>query len=191
MQQEAQMEQQLINQLTHDESQWTLRDDLKTEDDLWENFFRILQNNNREVLNDVPLTDNEKASVKAKITHSTFFKSAQEFTGANGQYRVTIDRDDTTVGTISLLVIDHTNIAGGTSVYEVVHQIQIERREELDNDRRGDVTLLINGLPVIHIELKTPRHSPMQAFNQIQKYITEQKFNGIFSNIQMFRGNFA
>lgn len=186
MQQEAQMEQQLINQLTHDESQWTLRDDLKTEDDLWENFFRILQNNNREVLNDVPLTDNEKASVKAKITHSTFFKSAQEFTGANGQYRVTIDRDDTTVGTISLLVIDHTNIAGGTSVYEVVHQIQIERREELDNDRRGDVTLLINGLPVIHIELKTPRHSPMQAFNQIQKYITEQKFNGIFSNIQMF-----
>lgn len=186
MQQEAQMEQKLINQLTHDESQWTLREDLKTEDDLWDNFFTILQNNNRNVLNDVPLTDNEKASIKAKINHSTFFKAAQDFTGANGQYRITIDRDDTTVGTISLLVIDHTNIAGGSSVYEVVHQIQIGRREDLDNDRRGDVTLLINGLPVIHIELKTPKRTPLQAFNQIQKYITEQKFNGIFSNIQMF-----
>ncbi len=186
MQQELQMESKLIQQLTRDESQWTLREDLKTEDDLWNNFFSILQNNNRRVLNDVPLTDNEKASIKAKINHSTFFKAAQDFTGANGQYRVEIQRDDTTVGTISLLIIDHTNIAGGTSVYEVVHQIQLGRRQEMDNDRRGDVTLLINGLPVIHIELKTPKRSYLQAFNQIQKYITEQKLNGIFSNIQMF-----
>lgn len=186
MQEELQMEDKLIKQLTHGESQWTLREDIKTEDDLWDNFFTILQNNNRSVLNGVPLTNNEKASIKAKINHSTFFKAAQDFTGANGQYRIAIQRDDTTVGTISLMIIDHTNIAGGTSVYEVVHQIQLGRRKEMDNDRRGDVTLLINGLPVIHIELKTPRRSYLQAFNQIQKYITEQKFNGIFSNIQMF-----
>ena len=57
------------------------------------------------------------------------------------------------------MVIDHTNIAGGTSVYEVVYQIQLGRRQEMDNDRRGDVTLQINGLPVIHIELKTPKRS--------------------------------
>lgn len=185
-QQELQMEDKLIKQLTHDESQWTLREDIKTEDDLWNNFFTILQNNNRAVLNGIPLTDNEKASIKARINHSTFFKAAQDFTGANGQYRITIQRDDTTVGTINLMVIDHSNIAGGTSVYEVVHQIRLGRHQEMDNDRRGDVTLLINGLPVIHIELKTPKHSYLQAFNQIQKYITEQKFNGIFSNIQMF-----
>ena len=66
MQQEAEMEQKLITQLTHDEHQWTLREDLKTEEDLWNNFFTILQNNNRGVLDDVPLTDNEKASVRAK-----------------------------------------------------------------------------------------------------------------------------
>lgn len=185
-QQELQMEDKLIKQLTHDESQWTLRENIKTEDDLWNNFFTILQNNNRAVLNGIPLTDNEKASIKARINHSTFFKAAQDFTGANGQYRITIQRDDTTVGTINLMVIDHSNIAGGTSVYEVVHQIRLGRHQEMDNDRRGDVTLLINGLPVIHIELKTPKHSYLQAFNQIQKYITEQKFNGIFSNIQMF-----
>lgn len=186
MQQELQMEAKLIQQLTRDESQWTLREDLKNEDDLWDNFFKILQNNNRSKLNDIPLTENEKASIKAKINHSTFFKAAQDFTGANGQYRVEFQRDDTTLEPVSLLVIDHTNIAGGTSVYEVVHQIQLGRRQELDNDRRGDVTLLINGLPVIHIELKTPKRSFLQAFNQLQKYITEQKFNGIYSNIQMF-----
>ena len=186
MQQELQMEAKLIQQLTRDESQWTLREDLKNEDDLWDNFFKILQNNNRSKLNDIPLTENEKASIKAKINHSTFFKAAQDFTGANGQYRVEFQRDDTTLEPVSLLVINHTNIAGGTSVYEVVHQIQLGRRQELDNDRRGDVTLLINGLPVIHIELKTPKRSFLQAFNQIQKYITEQKFNGIYSNIQMF-----
>lgn len=186
MQQELQMEAKLIQQLTRDESQWTLREDLKNEDDLWDNFFKILQNNNRSKLNDIPLTENEKASIKAKINHSTFFKAAQDFTGANGQYRVEFQRDDTTLGTVSLLVINHTNIAGGSSVYEVVHQIQLGRRQDLDNDRRGDVTLLINGLPVIHIELKTPKRSFLQAFNQIQKYITEQKFNGIYSNIQMF-----
>ena len=186
MQQELQMKAKLIQQLTRDESQWTLREDLKNEDDLWDNFFKILQNNNRSKLNDIPLTENEKASIKAKINHSTFFKAAQDFTGANGQYRVEFQRDDTTLGTVSLLVINHTNIAGGTSVYEVVHQIQLGRRQDLDNDRRGDVTLLINGLPVIHIELKTPKRSFLQSFNQIQKYITEQKFNGIYSNIQMF-----
>ena len=63
MQQELQMEAKLIQQLTRDESQWTLREDLKNEDDLWDNFFKILQNNNRSKLNDIPLTENEKASI--------------------------------------------------------------------------------------------------------------------------------
>lgn len=38
-QQELQMEDKLIQQLTRDESQWTLREDIKTEDDLWDNLF--------------------------------------------------------------------------------------------------------------------------------------------------------
>ena len=42
MQQELQMEAKLIQQLTRDESQWTLREDLKNEDDLWDNFFKII-----------------------------------------------------------------------------------------------------------------------------------------------------
>lgn len=39
---ELQMEAKLIQQLTRDKSQWTLREDIKDEDDLWNNFFKIL-----------------------------------------------------------------------------------------------------------------------------------------------------
>lgn len=53
-------------------------------------------------------------------------------------------------------------------------------------DRRFDVTLMINGLPMIHIELKNKQHSYMDGFWQIKKYIGEGKFTGIFSAVQMF-----
>ena len=52
--------------------------------------------------------------------------------------------------------------------------------------RRGDVTLLINGLPLIQIELKSRSHPYMDAFRQIKKYDQEGQFRGIFSSLQMF-----
>lgn len=186
MEQENVLEQNLIDQLTHGESQWTLRDDIKNEDDLWNNFFEILSCSNKDVLKDVPLTDNEKAIIKSKIIHPTFYKSAEWLAGVNGEVRLQIQRDNTKLGTADFVVINNNNIAGGNSVYEVVHQIQFHKRREVDRNRRGDVTLLINGLPMIHIELKNRAHSPKEAFNQIQKYIDEQMFNGIFSTLQFF-----
>ena len=186
MEQESVLEQNLIDQLTHGESQWTLRDDIKNEDDLWNNFFEILSRSNKDVLKDVPLTDNEKAIIKSKIIHPTFYKSAEWLAGVNGEVRLQIQRDNTKLGTADFVVINNNNIAGGNSVYEVVHQIQFHKRREIDRNRRGDVTLLINGLPMIHIELKNRAHSPKEALNQIQKYIDEQMFNGIFSTLQFF-----
>lgn len=180
---ELQMEDKLIHQLTRDESQWTLREDIKNEEDLWNNFFKILTNNNLDKLNDQPLTEDEKDMIRAKVTHATFYEAAKAINGANGQYRIQVPRGN---DTLDLLVINNTNIGGGNSVYEVVHQIQLHKRHQIDQNRRTDVTLLINGLPIIHIELKDRHHSTTEAFNQIQKYISEQKFNGIFSNIQMF-----
>lgn len=186
MEQENVLEQNLIDQLTHGESQWTLRDDIKNEDDLWNNFFEIFSCSNKDVLKDVPLTDNEKAIIKSKIIHPTFYKSAEWLAGVNGEVRLQIQRDNTQLGIADFIVINNNNIAGGNSVYEVVHQIQFHKRREIDRNRRGDVTLLINGLPMIHIELKNRAHSPKEAFNQIQKYIDEQMFNGIFSTLQFF-----
>ena len=186
MEQENVLEQNLIDQLTHGESQWTLRDDIKNENDLWNNFFEILSRSNKNVLKDVPLTNNEKAIIKSKIIHPTFYKSAEWLAGVNGEVRLQIQRDNTQLGTADFVVINNNNIAGGNSVYEVVHQIQFHKRREVDRNRRGDVTLLINGLPMIHIELKNRAHSPKEALNQIQKYIDEQMFSGIFSTLQFF-----
>ena len=86
------------------------------------------------------------------------------------------------------MVMNNEHIAGGTSVYEVINQYQAFKSEEDERslDRRFDVTLLINGIPLIHIELKNKEHSYMDGYRQIKKYISEGKFHGIFSNVQMF-----
>ena len=79
MQQELQMEAKLIQQLTRDESQWTLREDLKNEDDLWDNFFKILQNNNRSKLNDIPLTEKRKRQVLRQKLITLPFQGSTRF----------------------------------------------------------------------------------------------------------------
>ena len=89
---------------------------------------------------------------------------------------------------LHLVVMNHEHIAGGSSVYQVINQYRALRDEEETKaqDRRFDVTLMINGLPMIHIELKNKQHSYMDGFWQIKKYIGEGKFTGIFSAVQMF-----
>ena len=71
-----------------------------------------------------------------------------------------------------MVVMNHEHIAGGSSVYEVINQYSaLGNDDEKSRDRRFDVTLMINGLPMIHIELKNKQHSYMDAFYQIKKYI--------------------
>lgn len=87
---------------------------------------------------------------------------------------------------LHLVVMNHEHIAGGSSVYEVINQYRALADEDSRQNRRFDVTLMINGLPLIHIELKNKQHSYMDGFWQIKKYIGEGKFTGIFSAVQMF-----
>ncbi|EPM2821301.1 type I restriction endonuclease, partial [Yersinia enterocolitica] len=74
----------------------------------------------------------------------------------------------------------------GQSRYQIVQQPKFERGSPLRNDRRGDVLLLINGMPVIHVELKRSGTPVSQAVNQIEKYSKEGVFSGLFSLIQVF-----
>ena len=55
---------------------------------------------------------------------------------------------------ISLKIYDRNEIAAGSSRYQIAQQPIYKAKNSLANDRRGDLTLLINGMPVIHIELK-------------------------------------
>lgn len=182
---ESALEKRLIDQLCCDESQWTYRPDLNTEEKLWANFKKILEQNNKAKLNDTPLSESEFAKIKNDISHASFYDAGKWFVGENGKVYVHVQRGNET---LHLVVMNNEHIAGGSSVYEVINQYISfkDESEEGDRDRRFDVSLLINGIPLIHIELKNKEHSYIEGYRQIKKYIQEGKFHGIFSNVQMF-----
>ncbi len=133
------------------------------------------------------MSDSEFEQVKNQMQFSSFYKAGEWLVGENGKVQVHVQRD---TERLHLVVMNHEHIAGGSSVYEVINQYSALKNDEEDTtserDRRFDVTLMINGLPMIHIELKNKQHSYMEAFHQIKKYIGEGKFTGIFSAVQMF-----
>lgn len=183
---EAMIEEKLIRQLTQGNSQWTFRNDLRTFDDLWANFRKILEQNNKDIFDEHPLTDNEFHQVQNQLRFTSFYDAGKWLMGENGIVRVGIQREDASLGSVYPVVFKRADIAGGSSVYEVVHQVQFPRWEAMNQSRRGDVTLLINGLPMIHIELKNRSHPYREGFNQIKKYLKEGAFQDIFSTLQMF-----
>lgn len=184
---ESMIEEKLIEQLIYGDSQWTYREDLKTEEDLWTNFRYILEQNNKDRLDGEGLSDSEFEQVKNQLQFSSFYKAGEWLVGENGKVMVHVQRD---TEKLHLVVMNHEHIAGGSSVYEVINQYKALKSDDGDStdvrDRRFDVTLMINGLPMIHIELKNKQHSYMDGFWQIKKYIGEGKFTGIFSAVQMF-----
>lgn len=182
---ESVLEKRLIEQLCKGESQWIYRPDIKTEEDLWKNFKYILEQNNKSKLDDIPLSESEFAKIKNDLSHASFYDAGKWLVGENGKVYVHVQRGNET---LHLVVMNNEHIAGGSSVYEVINQYQAFKNEtdEDSRDRRFDVTLLINGIPMIHIELKNKEHSYIDGYRQIKKYIAEGKFHGIFSNVQMF-----
>ena len=165
---EAILEKRLIDKLCTGESQWTYRPDIRNEKELWANFRYILEQNNKAKLNDVPLSDSEFDKIKNDVSHASFYDAGKWLVGEQGKVYVHVQRGNET---LHLVVMNNEHIAGGSSVYEVINQYQAFKTEEPEDsrDRRFDVTLLINGIPMIHIELKNKDHSYMEGFNQIKK----------------------
>ncbi|MBN2728170.1 MAG: type I restriction endonuclease subunit R, partial [Bacteroidales bacterium] len=87
---------------------------------------------------------------------------------------------------VSLKIYDRREIAAGQSRYQIAQQPTFKSKSKILNDRRGDLMLLINGMPVIHVELKKQGVSVSQAYHQIEKYSHEGIFTGIFSLVQIF-----
>ncbi|WP_117168039.1 type I restriction endonuclease subunit R [Paraliobacillus sediminis] len=188
---EAEVESHLIDVLGEGHNQWTYRSDLKSEADLWQNLRKKIIQNNLSELGEHPLTDKEFDSIKTELLlrTQTPFDAAKWLKGENGIARITIEREDTSLGTLSVVLYSNQDIGGGMSSYEVVNQIAKQSNREDGRDRRFDVTLLINGLPIVQIELKqvTAKDGVYQAFNQIKKYAEEGMFrNNIFSTLQLF-----
>jgi len=161
-----------------------------SEADLLHNWAGILFDNNRGIdrLNDARLTDTEMQQVVEQITT---LRTPLKLNGFINGKTISIKRDNPAdplhLGLeVSLKVYDRQEIAAGQSRYQIVQQPQFLTSNRILNDRRGDLLLLINGMPVIHIELKKTGVSVSQAYNQIEKYRGEGVFTGLYSLIQIF-----
>lgn len=161
-----------------------------SEDDLLQNWADILFENNRDIdrLNDYRLTDSEMQQILEQIKA---LRTPLKLNGFINGRSVSIVRDNPDDKLhfgkeVSLKIYDRREIAAGQSRYQIVQQPKFPTKSKLLNDRRGDLMLLINGMPVIHIELKKSGIPVSQAYNQIEKYSHEGIFSGLFSLVQIF-----
>lgn len=161
-----------------------------SEQDLLRNWANILFENNRDIdrLNDYPLTDSEMQQILEQIEA---LRTPLKLNGFINGKSVSIVRDNPDdklhLGKeVNLKIYDRREIAAGQSRYQIVQQPKFPTKSKLLNDRRGDLMLLINGMPVIHIELKKSGIPVSQAYNQIEKYSHEGIFSGLFSLVQIF-----
>ena len=162
----------------------------KNEEELIQNWADILFKNNRSIdrLGDFPLTKGEMDQIIEQITK---LRTPTNLNGFINGKTVSVIRDNPDDKLhfgkeISLKIYDRQEIAGGNSIYQIAEQPVFKARTSILPSRRGDLVLLINGMPVIHIEMKKSGVDISQACHQIEKYSHEGIFSGIFSLVQIF-----
>ena len=152
-----------------------------TEQQLLDNWAAILFENNkhRDCLNGAPLTPTEMQQIVEKIREKRTPVAINEL--INGK-EIIIKRDnandDLHVGKeVALKIFHRDEIAGGQSRYQIAQQPVFPSKSKLGHDRRGDLMLLINGMPLFHIELKKSGVPVSEAIGQIRKYAAEGVFD--------------
>lgn len=187
---EARFEADLIRTLV-EEKGWkdgVLR--YKDEKDLIQNWANIIYENNRSVdrLGDYPITQGEMQQI---LEQMKVLKTPLRLNGFINGGHVQIIRDNEqdvhNFGKmISLKIFDRNEIAAGRTRYQIAEQPIFHARNEVYPKRRGDFCLLINGMPLIHVELKKSGVPVSDAQYQIVKYLQEGVFSGLFSLVQIF-----
>ena len=158
----------------------------KTVPELIENWRSIIFERNRMALNGVPLSDDEMDQVMdtVRMMGNTPVKANHLINGRP----IAIQRDSLSPDRqhagheVYLDLFSAKEIASGTSRYQIAEQTWFEGTTK----RQGDVTLLINGMPVIHIELKASGVSVDEAATQIVKYAQEGVWRGFMGLVQVF-----
>lgn len=161
-----------------------------TEEILLQNWANILFENNRDKdrLNNTPLTAGEMQQIMEQITT---LRTPLKLNGFINGKTVAIKRDNPEDELhfgkeVSLKIYDRHEIAAGQSRYQIAQQPRFKSKTKILNDRRGDLMLLINGMPLIHIELKNSNVAVSQAAYQIENYSRSGIFSGLFSLVQVF-----
>lgn len=166
-QSEAKLEDQLVKKLEGLQYTYKKIDDYEA---LEANFRDQIQKFNADVL-ETPLTDAEFSRIINYLCGKTVFVSAKQL-----RDQFILERDDNTKVYISFLSDNPDK-----NIYQVTNQVKVEGRYK----NRYDVTLLINGLPIVQIELKRSGIDINEAINQINRYKLHS-FKGLFHYIQIF-----
>lgn len=166
---EAKLEEKLIDQLV---KQGYKKVQIDTVEDLERNFREQINEHNKFRLDEKPLSDKEFERLMIKISGKGVFQSAKELRQLQD-----IQRDD---GTIAYIELFNTR-EWCQNIFQVTHQITVEGKYT----NRYDVTLLINGLPLVQIELKRRGMDMKEAFNQIKRY-KRHSYSGLYKFIQIF-----
>ncbi|MGG8397184.1 type I restriction endonuclease, partial [Bacillus cereus] len=147
MKSEKQIEESLINKLK--DLKYTYRDDIRDKNSLEENFREHFQR-----LNKVNLNDSEFARLRDQIISADVFNAAKTLREIN-----TFRRDDDTPLQYTLVNIKDWC----KNEFEVINQLRMNTE---NSHHRYDVIILINGVPVVQIELKSFRVTPKRAMEQ-------------------------
>lgn len=145
---------------------------IHTHDEMLQNFRAIINERHIEALNHQPLTDTEFDRLITDINGKSVFDSAVIL-----RDKYVLKRDDETVVYLSFL--DQNKWC--QNKFQVTNQVSVKDTYK----SRYDVTILINGLPLVQIELKRSGVAISEAFNQVERY-RKQNFTGLFRYIQLF-----
>ena len=166
---EAKLENRMIEQLRKQGYSYIEINDVK---ELEENFRSQVNLHNKVELKGKDLSDKEFEKLMIKISGKSIFQSAKEL-----RQKHDIIRDD---GTVAYIELCNTK-EWCKNIFQVTHQTTVEGKYV----NRYDVTILINGLPLIQIELKRRGIDMKEAFDQIKRY-KNHSYNGLYRFIQLF-----
>ena len=159
-----------------------------TEEDLIANWQAHLNKTNQHIDKlDVPLIRSEMNQILEQVQA---LKTPYALNGFINGKTVSIKRENEASRhfgkEVSLDIFDREEISAGKSRYQIAQQPRFTPRSDLYPKQRGDLMLLINGMPMFHIELKRSGVPISQATNQIERYHKAGAFSGIFSLVQVF-----
>ena len=166
-QSEAALEQQFIEQLNKQEYTTVAIPDY---DALVENFKVQFEAFNAPKL-DTPITDKEWERIFNLMLGKSVFQSAKIL-----RDKFVLEREDGTKVYLSFFDQDHTK-----NIFQVTHQTTVVGKYV----NRYDVTILVNGLPLIQVELKRRGIDIREAVNQVMRY-KKHSYNGLYHFIQLF-----
>lgn len=152
---------------------------IRTEAELINNLRKCL-----EELNDYKFSDDEWKRFFFDAIANPNEHIAEKTRKIQEDYVQVLKRDDSM--TKNIMLIDKTNIHNNR--LQVINQYTIGMDRGAKHDNRYDVTILVNGLPLVHVELKRRGVAIREAFNQINRYQRDSFWagSGLFEYVQIF-----